>query len=505
MSKTTDIEIIQNAKIIFNNKEECIKEKNKQKALNIDGPAFIIKNKDEIEKYIYPRIEEFHKKRKHKYNIPNSNIFKKDSDKLFSNKKLAVYDNLNKQSTYNTINYVFEEFHTSVFVQILNNKIHTFMILKNYTLYPELIDKLKIDKSEYQNIDDFIQKNNEQFFRNLKIVKNQEDSIYFTDCYINLWSIPDLEAPSWWIYIYQFDMLNQLLKHKKINDTEFILNYKDQNLLVKDGQTNPHYHLFGNLTIPLKKKYTSFIPILNIGSHIKFADLPIPTNDDWEICTNKIYLGACRDLYFNIKTQINTKFDSKINTAIFRGSSTGCGTIIKNNPRLKAAYLTKRLYKHPEFGINNNRDGILYLDARITKFSSKVKKHYSDEYIHFVNPKKLQLRTAAKMTINGISNYKYILSIEGNIAAFRLSLELGYNSVILLVKSDFYIWYQPLLKPWIHYVPVKKDLSDLVSKIDWCKKNNNKCKIIAKNSFDFYNKYINKNSIFDYMEILLNI
>lgn len=62
MSKTTDIEIIQNAKIIFNNKEECIKEKNKQKALNIDGPAFIIKNKDEIEKYIYPRIEEFHKK-----------------------------------------------------------------------------------------------------------------------------------------------------------------------------------------------------------------------------------------------------------------------------------------------------------------------------------------------------------------------------------------------------------------------------------------------------------
>jgi len=379
------------------------------------------------------------------------------------------------------------------------------MILKNYTLYPGLLNKIKIDKTKYKDLDDFIKKNNEEYFRNLKIVKNQEDSIYFTDCYINLWSIPDLPQPSWWIYIYQYDMLNQKIKNKKKNDVEFILNYKDQNILVKDGKTNPHYNLLGNLTTPLKKQYKSFIPILNIGSHIKYADLPIPTNDDWEICTNKIYLGACRDLYFNVKKDINTNFDSKINTAIFRGSSTGCGTIIKNNPRLKAAYLTKRLYKHPEFGINNNRDGILYLDARITKFSSKVKKHYSDEYIHFVEPKKLKLKTSSKMNINSISNYKYILSIEGNIAAFRLSLELGYNSVILLVKSDYYIWYQPLLKPWIHYVPIKHDLSDLVSKIDWCKKNNNKCKQIANNSFQFYKKYINKNAIYDYLEILLNI
>jgi len=500
------LEIIQQAKIIFDNKAECIKEKNIQQKLNVDGPVFIIKNKDDMEKYIYPKIEEFHKKRKiNKYKVSNNNIFNKDINTLFSNKKLSIYDTSDKQSTYNTLNYVFDEFHTSVFVQILNNKIQTFMVLKNYKLYPGLMDKLKIDKSEYNDIDDFIKKNNEEYFRNLKIIKNQEDSIYFTDCYINLWSIPALQAPAWWIYIYQLDMLNQLLQNKKINDVEFILNYKDQNMLVKDGQSNPHYHILGNLTTPLNKKYKSFIPILNIGSHTKFADLPIPTNDDWEICTNKIYLGACRDLYYNITKEINTNFDSKINTAIFRGSSTGCGTVIKNNPRLKAAFLTRRLYKHPKYGIDNSYDGVLYLDARITKFSSKVKKHYSDEYIHFVNPKKLKLKPASKMSINMISNYKYILSIEGNIAAFRLSLELAYNSVILLVKSDFYIWYQPLLKPWIHYVPIKKDLSDLVDKIDWCKKNDNKCKIIASNALEFYKKYINKNSINDYLEILFNI
>lgn len=496
-----DINKIHKAQLSFNNIEDCIKEK--KKYIN-NEPSFIIKNKTELKNIIYPRIDFFHKNKSTiKYKINKNNIFYKNKDKLCFNKTLPLYDqNYSKQSTYDTLNYVFNEFHTSVFVQILNNKIYTFVVLKNYNLTPELLKKIKIDKSQYKNIDDFINKINKKYFKNLELVKKEEFSMYFTDCYINLWSIKNLKEPSWWIYTYQYDMLNNLLKSKKINDTEFILNYKDENLLLKDGINNPHYHLIGNMTTPLKNKYQSFIPILNIGSHQKFADLPIPTNDDWELITNKTFLGSCRNLYHNFK--INQNYDSKINTAIFRGSATGCGTIIKNNPRLKAAYLTQKLYKHPNYGINNKNDGVLYLDARITKFSSKVKKHYSEEYINFINPDKLKLYLSKKLTINSISNYKYILSIEGNIAAFRLSLELSYNSVILLVKSDFYIWYQPLLKPWIHYVPIKQDLSDLIQKIDWCKKNDKKCKKIANNALIFYKTYINLNSIQDYLELLLN-
>ena len=33
---------------------------------------------------------------------------------------------------------------------------------------------------------------------------------------------------------------------------------------------------------------------------------------------------------FNVKKDINTNYESKIPTAIFRGSATGCGAIIKN-------------------------------------------------------------------------------------------------------------------------------------------------------------------------------
>ena len=136
-----------------------------------------------------------------------------------------------------------------------NNQIYTFILLKNHSIDKELLKKIKIDKTKYQNIDDFMLDIKNQYYKDLKIIKNKEDSIYFTDCYINLWSIPDLSIPSWWLYIYQYDMLNKLLKSKKINDTEFILNFKDQNILVKNSNINPHYHLLGNLTTPIKNKY----------------------------------------------------------------------------------------------------------------------------------------------------------------------------------------------------------------------------------------------------------
>lgn len=96
-------------------------------------------------------------------------------------------------------------------------------------------------------------------------------------------------------------------------------------------------------------------------------------------------------------------------------------------------------------------------------------------------------------------------AIEGNIAQFRLTFELSYNSVILLVKSKHYIWVQPLLKPWVHYVPIKADLSDLIEKIHWCKTHDDKCRIIAGNALVFYNKYINEDGVYDYMQALFSL
>ena len=497
--------------LTYDNKETCIRESKrpiKNNTFNSSIPAISVitlSTQQQLEDYLYPRIEHFHKNRSKKCNkISTKNLFY-NTPELFSDSKLPIYSSKSKEATYNTIDYIFKVIQKGIFVQILDNKIKTFVSIKNYESSGFDVSKhLKTDPSKYKDLDDFIQKINKSQYDRYKLVKLQEDSIYFTDCSISLWEqhpiSPGHEAD--WIYTYQYHMLEELLKVKKINDVEFILNFKDLNMLTKDGESYPHFNILGNLTTPMKRKSKEYIPILNIGSHKKFADLAMPTNDDWEIITNKIFLGLCRDAYLDVEKHINTNFDSKIPTAIFRGGATGCGTIIKNNPRLKAAYLTNKFYRHAKYGVNGP-DG-LYLDARLVSYKVKLKKHYSDKYIRVIDPKSLPMRLTKKMSFGEISNYKYVISIEGNIAQFRLTLELAYNSVILLVKSDFYIWYQPLLKPWVHYVPVKADLSDLMDKIEWCKKHDSKCKEIASNARMFYKTYINRDSVYDYMECLIN-
>ena len=498
----------------FSDRDTCLKETKRiidtNHTFNKNNPALaaiVIDNDEDLKKHIHPRIEYFHKnKSKKSYSIPDSNLFKQTS--LFENKKLSIFDTTNKQSTYNTIEYVLNEFHKCLFVQIMNNKIYTFVVIDRYD--PEyslgLSKRLEhqLDPSKYKDMKHFIEDIQRTRFKNYKIIKRQEDSIYMTNCSIHLWDLKEKDLAYDRVYAYFYNLLEHLLKVKKINDCEFIYNSRDQSMLLKDGESSPHYNLLGNFTTPLSKKYKPFIPILNFNKHKRFADSAVPTSDDWEIISNKMFLGECRDSYVNIHDKINHNFDSKINTAIFRGGATGCGTTIKNNPRLKAAYLTSKYYKNSKYGINNNFDSTLYLDAKIVSFKSHTKKHYSDKYISVIDPDSLPFRLSKKMPIGDISNYKYILSIEGNVAQFRLTLELSFNSVILLVKSDHYIWYQPLLKPWIHYVPVNADLSDLMEKIHWCKTHNDKCRIIASNAVTFYNQYMTQNSVYDYMECIFN-
>lgn len=504
-------------KVAFRDKNECQQETKRiidtDHDFNKNHPAvaaIVIETSEDMKKHIHPRIEHFHKHRSKKAPSVGKNNRFKDHETLFKNKSLPIYDTSNKQATYNTIDYVLDQFQKCLFIQILNNKIYTFVVINRYD--PEYSRQWArrvegmLDPSKFKSITDFVNDTQKRIFKHYTIKQRQEDSIYFTDCKLHLWDMPSISDSGSYdrIYGYFYHMLQELLQCRKIADCEFVFNTRDQNMLLEDGESSPHYNLLGSFNAPLAKKYRPFIPILNFNRHKRFADLPVPTNDDWEIITNQMFIGECRSLYLDIDKQINRDYDSKIPTAIFRGGATGCGTTIRDNPRLKAAYLTARNYKNAKYGINNKFDGHAYLDARLVSFKTAPKKHYSSKYISIVDPATMSFRTAKKMPLAQMSNYKYILSIEGNIAQFRLTLELSYNSVILLVKSSQSIWYQPLLKPFVHYVPIKSDLSDLIDKIHWCKTHDDACRTIAANASEFYKKYINRESVYDYMERTFN-
>ena len=156
-----------------------------------------------------------------------------------------------------------------------------------------------------------------------------------------------------------------------------------------------------------------------------------------------------------------------------------------SNVRIKAAIISK---ENPK-----------YLDAGIVSYNKKLKKKLNE-------PLKVMdtfITKANFMTLNEKVKYKYILNLEGQVAAFRLGHEFSLGSVILIPESKYYLWFSYLLVPFEHYIPVKEDLSDLIDKIKWCIDNDDKCNIIAQNGLKFFDKYLDKNGIFDYVQNLL--
>ncbi|NGX29405.1 MAG: hypothetical protein K940chlam4_00237 [Candidatus Anoxychlamydiales bacterium] len=99
---------------------------------------------------------------------------------------------------------------------------------------------------------------------------------------------------------------------------------------------------------------------------------------------------------------------------------------------------------------------------------------------------------------------KYLPLMDGVMsAAPAFQSRLLSNSLTL--KQDFpgVQWFFKPLKPYVHYVPLKHDISDLIEKIEWAKKNDNLCKEISKNATDFALNNLTFEDVYLYLYLVL--
>jgi hypothetical protein len=68
------------------------------------------------------------------------------------------------------------------------------------------------------------------------------------------------------------------------------------------------------------------------------------------------------------------------------------------------------------------------------------------------------------------------LNIDGTVAAYRFPYLLAGDSLIFKQDSNFYEHFYIDLKPNVHYVPIKRDLSDLAEKLEWAIENDENVK-----------------------------
>lgn len=84
-----------------------------------------------------------------------------------------------------------------------------------------------------------------------------------------------------------------------------------------------------------------------------------------------------------------------------------------------------------------------------------------------------------------IKTYSFLIDIGGNGWSGRLKFLLFSKRPLLLVDRVYIEYFYTYLIPYVHYIPVKSDLSDLMDQTKWLYDHPEKAAEMARNAFDF--------------------
>jgi hypothetical protein len=239
--------------------------------------------------------------------------------------------------------------------------------------------------------------------------------------------------------------------------------------------------------------------------------IPVATHNRQAKCRNSILFPLREPTLVNIKNkQVDSySFSEKKNEIVWRGKFTGRD---KND---KTIFTTK--------DIKNNLNQFLrfrFVKKWSKKYNIKFTKdydwneesHWSNLYNSKPNSKNFHLDVSIynkkyienyfKNNINMIGSfmlfwkemcqYKYILNLDGHDSSTAIINILKSNSLMISPIPKWHIVVNFKLEPWVHYVPLKDDTSDLEEKLKWCNSNQEKCEEIVKNASEYISQFNEK-------------
>ncbi len=184
--------------------------------------------------------------------------------------------------------------------------------------------------------------------------------------------------------------------------------------------------------------------------------------------------------------RLKYSWKNKQEIAFWRGGTTGNGPYQMDNwfnhPRSKLALLTKY---YPDL-----------IDSGFTTYAGVeplVKQEMENNL------------TSVSWTVHKDHlKYKYLVVPDGNTCTYpRYYLGLFSNSAVIKQDSDQIQWFYRALEPFVHYLPVENDFSNLPEQIQWARENDDKMKCISKNATEFVNQNLLPQHLHDYVEALL--
>ena len=422
----------------------------------------------------------------------------------------AVYELINSKSVINTFNYLFQKFGSGIYIQIKNGKLESFIPFINTDFVNDWANLINLPK-KYKTIEEYFLDKQKELGGKLKYMKNK-DLWSASNCLLHTDKQNSIND-SHWSEIYQ--MISETCKVHKIDDVDFFINIKAFPLLRNDF-CEPYEYIYGKNKFLTSHYYSSYHPILSISTNNNFGDLPYPSAVDWKIITQEIFRNSCDTKYLyencNIRerkfedsnseteecVQHNLEWNDKENILYFFGDSSSCGVGV-NNIRLNLIDLGSRNLDLMSCTLTKfSRRNKINLETHEMEFdkSSDFKFNIYDEYVKRHNFKTFKEGKHGR--------YKYLISVPNYGVDLELPYYLSLSALVFKVDNEYLTWYDNLLKPYQHYLPVKKDLSNLVSLIKWANSHQETCHKIARNGYIAFKKFFNRNNILEYWSYLLN-
>uniref|UniRef100_A0A8C2NEY2 Glycosyl transferase CAP10 domain-containing protein n=2 Tax=Capra hircus TaxID=9925 RepID=A0A8C2NEY2_CAPHI len=219
------------------------------------------------------------------------------------------------------------------------------------------------------------------------------------------------------------------------------------------------------------------IPIFSFSKTSEYHDIMYPAWTFWEggPAVWPIYpMGLGRwDLFREdlVRSAAQWPWKKKNSTAYFRGSRT--------SPERDPLILLSR--KNPKL-----------VDAEYTK--NQAWKSMKDT---------LGKPAAKDVHLVDHCKYKYLFNFRGVAASFRFKHLFLCGSLVFHVGDEWLEFFYPQLKPWVHYIPVKTDLSNVQELLQFVKANDDIAQEIAERGSQFILNHLKMDDITCYWENLL--
>jgi hypothetical protein len=110
------------------------------------------------------------------------------------------------------------------------------------------------------------------------------------------------------------------------------------------------------------------------------------------------------------------------------------------------------------------------------------------------------------MTLIELKKYKYVLDIPGHPwYSTKIGWKLFMKRPVFFCFSAFKFEWEKELEPFVHYIPVKDDLSDLRGQFLWAEENPVKCQEIMEAGYNFACENLTKDKIKEKFKRLISL